>query len=104
MRLLQLNCGELSLTKFTDDVPPYAILSHTWAADDREITFYDIRNGTAKNKTTAFEKLEFCGKQALSDGLRYFWIDTCCIDRSDQNELQHAINTMFRWYRDAVRA
>jgi heterokaryon incompatibility protein (HET) len=103
MRLLQLSHGEISLTKFVSNVPPYAILSHTWANDDSEIIFSDIKNGTAKTKTVAFKKLKFCGERALSDGLDYFWVDTCCIDRSDQNELQHAINSMFRWYRDAVR-
>lgn len=28
----------------------------------------------------------------------YFWVDTCCIDKSSSAELSEAINSMFRWY------
>uniref|UniRef100_A0A0B7KPX0 Heterokaryon incompatibility domain-containing protein n=1 Tax=Bionectria ochroleuca TaxID=29856 RepID=A0A0B7KPX0_BIOOC len=37
------------------------------------------------------------------DGLQYFWIDTCCIDKSNHTELHEAINSMFRWYQNADR-
>jgi hypothetical protein len=33
---------------------------------------------------------------AKRDGLQYFWVDTCCIDKSNNVELQEAINSMFR--------
>jgi hypothetical protein len=48
-------------------------------------------------------KSRFCGEQARRDGLQYFWIDTCCIDKSSSAELQEAINSMFRWYRNATK-
>ncbi len=35
--------------------------------------------------------------------LKYFWIDTCCIDKSSSAELQEAITSMFRWYHNATR-
>jgi hypothetical protein len=35
--------------------------------------------------------------------LQYFWVDTCCIDKSNAVELQEAINSMFRWYQNAVK-
>ena len=35
----------------------------------------------------------------MRDGLQYFWVDTCCIDKSNSAELTEAINSMFRWYR-----
>jgi hypothetical protein len=35
--------------------------------------------------------------------LEYFWIDTCCINKADFTELSEAINSMFRWYRNAAR-
>jgi hypothetical protein len=35
--------------------------------------------------------------------LQYFWVDTCCIDKSNAVELQEAINSMFRWYQDATK-
>jgi Heterokaryon incompatibility protein (HET) len=104
MRLLKLGSGgELSLTKYLfRDIPPYAILSHTWGEDDDEITFYDLENGLGKNRA-GYAKLQFCGKQAGNDGLEYFWVDTCCINKADHTELSEAITSMFRWYHNAVK-
>ena len=100
MRLLELGSnGEISLTEFGSDTPPYAILSHTWGAD--EVTFRDFAGVTDKNKA-GYKKIRFCAEQAAKDGLRYFWVDTCCIDKSSSAELQEAINSMFEWYRAAV--
>jgi hypothetical protein len=41
-------------------------------------------------------------QQAARDGLHYSWVDTCCIKKTDTTELQHAINSMFRWYKEAT--
>ena len=104
MRLLERNsAGQLSLTKdFGDHVPQYAILSHTWGADIEEVTFRDLIDGTSKSKA-GYGKIQFCGEQAKRDGLQYFWVDTCCIDKSNNTELAEAINSMFRWYRNAAK-
>jgi hypothetical protein len=104
MRLLELkNHGEFSLTKyFIDDIPPYAILSHTWGGDDEEVTFQDLAQGVGKSKA-GYRKIRFCGEQAARDDLQYVWIDTCCIDKSNSTELSEAINSMFRWYREAAK-
>ncbi|KAL9607639.1 MAG: hypothetical protein Q9167_007462 [Letrouitia subvulpina] len=103
MRLLKFDShGELSLTKdLIQNVPPYAILSHTWGADEDEITFDNLKEGSTKGKA-GYEKILFCGKQARKDGLHYFWVDTCCINKSNNAELSEAIISMFRWYRDAA--
>ena len=105
MRLLKVEShGEFSLTDDItgDDIPPYAILSHTWGADREEVTFKDMVDGTGRGKA-GYAKIRFCGKQAASHGLQYFWVDTCCIDKSSSAELSEAINSMFRWYRDAAK-
>jgi hypothetical protein len=104
MRLLKLNDdGSFSLDTFSGHtVPPYAILSHTWGSDNEEVTFKDIKDGSSSNKL-GYQKLSFCGNQAKADGLHYFWIDTCCIDQSNNNELTEAINSMFQWYQNAAR-
>ncbi|PQE03465.1 Vegetative incompatibility HET-E-1 protein [Rutstroemia sp. NJR-2017a BBW] len=106
MRLLQYSeTGRFTLTKDfigDDRIPPYAILSHTWGPDNEEITFEDIVNGTSEIKP-GYEKIRFCGEQARQDGLLYFWIDTCCINKSNDAELSRSINSMFRWYRNAKR-
>ena len=96
MRLLQCcDTGEFSLTKDfvgDDTIPPYAILSHTWK-EGQEVTFQDIIDGTGQSKT-GYDKIRFCGQQAEHDGLRYFWVDTCCIDKSNKAELQKAIDRL----------
>ena len=104
MRLLQLLAnGEISLARdLIEHVPPYAILSHTWGSDEEEVTFSDLKTDAGRTKA-GFQKIRFCGEQAARDGLHYFWVDTCCIDKSNNTELAEAINSMFRWYRNAAR-
>ncbi|OCK89247.1 HET-domain-containing protein [Cenococcum geophilum 1.58] len=104
MRLLRRSdTGDFSLTQFGDGaIPPYAILSHTWGADAEEVTFEDLMNGTGKDKP-GYVKIRFCGEQAGLDALQYFWIDTCCINKANHAELSQAINSMYRWYRNATR-
>jgi ankyrin repeat protein len=106
MRLLRLEDDSFSLVEYlgSDKIPPYAILSHTWGSDHEEVTFGDLTEHdiTAKAKA-GYRKLTFCASQAARDELRYFWVDTCCIKKSDAAELQEAINSMFRWYQNATR-
>lgn len=103
MRLLKADGnGGYSLTEFfDDDIPPYAILSHTWGSDDDELTFKDMKKGRKKDRP-GYAKIIFCAKRAAVHGLEYFWIDTCCIDKSSSAELSEAINSMFRWYQNAA--
>jgi len=55
---------------------------------------------TALAYREGFQKIVRCCAKAKSEGHRYVWIDTCCIDKSSSSELSEAINSMFRWYRD----
>ena len=106
MRLLHSkNDGTISLTDdIIEDIPAYAILSHTWGRDCEEVTFKDIQDNPEQARSKAgYRKIEFCGKQAASDNLEYFWVDTCCIDKSNNAELAEAINSMFRWYHNATK-
>lgn len=107
MRLLQLQpddklniTGDLISGKH--HIPPYAILSHTWGDDDQEVTFKDVTEGTGRQKA-GYRKILLCGQQAIKDGFQYFWVDTCCIDKANHTEYSEAINSMFRWYREADR-
>src|SRR6187402_1785944 len=104
MRLLKFkNDTEFSLTDdLIDDTSPYAILSHRWGLDTDEVTFRDLIDGTGTGKA-GYDKIRFCGEQAKRDGLQFFWVDTCCIDKSNSSELQEAINSMFRWYGEAAK-
>jgi hypothetical protein len=105
MRLLHYtSSGELAWTKDLigdDKIPSYAILSHTWD-EGQEVTFDDLMKNIGKSKT-GYDKIRFCASQAKRDGLYYFWVDTCCIDKSNNAELSEAIISMFRWYKNAER-
>jgi hypothetical protein len=103
MRLLEITEERgLRLTEDLEDdgLPPYVILSHTWGPDEEEVTFKNLQEGTGKHKD-GYRKLEFCAKQAQQYGQRHFWVDTCCIDKSNNVELNTAITSMFRWYQRA---
>ncbi|KAK4641752.1 hypothetical protein QC761_503600 [Podospora bellae-mahoneyi] len=96
MRLL--NTETLNFETFYDKIPVYAIISHTWESD--EVLFQDIENGTAERRD-GFAEVKGAVGQPVKDGFKYTWIDTCCIDKSSSAELSEAINSMFRWYREA---
>jgi hypothetical protein len=98
MRLLHVDTRQLE-EFFNDDIPPYAILSHTW--DEEEVTFQDLDVESHKNKR-GHAKIEGYCQQAKSDGLSWVWIDTCCIDKTSSAELSEAINSTFQWYRESV--
>ncbi|KAH7403111.1 heterokaryon incompatibility protein-domain-containing protein [Cadophora sp. MPI-SDFR-AT-0126] len=104
MRLLkQDRDGALVMKEFFEsNIPAYVVLSHTWGAKNDEVTFTDFIGGIWRTKPGA-AKLLFCAKQAARDGYLYFWIDSCCINKANHTELSEAINSMFRWYRDAKR-
>ncbi|KAK3062441.1 hypothetical protein LTS18_004042, partial [Coniosporium uncinatum] len=104
MRLLEIDSqGRICLTKhYNSQIPCYAILSHTWGPDDEEVVLEDMVGGAAQDKA-GFKKVLFCAEQAKKDGLQYFWIDGCCIDKKSSAELMKAINSMFEWYRKAVK-
>ncbi|KAF7533415.1 hypothetical protein G7054_g7110 [Neopestalotiopsis clavispora] len=104
MRLLKIQeDGTICLTKhYTCNVPPYAILSHTWGEEEDEVMLEDICEGRAAERE-GYKKIQFIARQAASDNLQYFWVDTCCIDQSSSAELSEAINCMFKWYQNASK-
>ncbi|KAI0437708.1 heterokaryon incompatibility protein-domain-containing protein [Xylaria telfairii] len=100
MRLINVKTSELE--EFLDGkVPPYAILSHTWGEDHEEFTFSEVRAGRIDKPGAGLVKFEGSCRQAEKDGLKYVWVDTCCIDKTSAVELGEAINSMYRWYRGA---
>ncbi|KAE9365098.1 HET-domain-containing protein [Stipitochalara longipes BDJ] len=97
MRLL--NVHTFKLHEFIGkDIPPYAILSHRWEAE--EVTYQALRAGDGP-RMKGWSKIDGCRKQAREDGFDYVWIDSCCIDKTSSAELSEAINSMFCWYQDA---
>ncbi|KAK0749985.1 heterokaryon incompatibility protein-domain-containing protein, partial [Schizothecium vesticola] len=101
MRLL--NTNTLGFEEFFGEagngIPYYAILSHTWGPD--EVSYRDHADGIGPSRQ-GWAKVRDASKLANEEGFEFLWIDTCCIDKSSSAELSEAINSMFRWYRDAA--
>lgn len=100
-----LDTKTLELHEFIGStVPPYAILSHVWGAD--EVSFTEMKKAKhrdAAKKKSGFSKIEGICTQAVRDGYQWAWVDSCCIDKRSSAELSEAINSMFAWYRRSRR-
>ena len=97
-----LNTSALKLHEFYDDeIPEYAILSHTWG--EEEVSFHDLQNKKPEqlDGSKGYMKIKGCCAIATLDMYNYVWIDTCCIDKTSSAELSEAINSMYRWYYNA---
>jgi hypothetical protein len=102
MRLLEVHTMKL-YTFYGDQIPPYAILSHRWLQEGDEVSYQQIRDPSRCRHLPGYHKIELLCNQAMKDGYKYAWIDTCCIDKSSSAELSEAINSMYAWYqRSAV--
>lgn len=104
MRLV--NTSTLQLSEFMGaQVPRYAILTHTWVAE--EVTFQDWASWESTGDAAiadqkGFRKIQGACKQAGQDDMEWLWVDTVCIDKRSSAELAEAINSMYAWYRDAA--
>ncbi|KAH6653263.1 heterokaryon incompatibility protein-domain-containing protein, partial [Truncatella angustata] len=100
MRLLNAKTLELK-EFFGGSIPEYTILSHTWG--EEEVTLQEIveRRWWKKRgikKKAGFKKITGCQRLTRELGLDWFWIDTCCIDKTSSAELSEAVNSMYQWY------
>ena len=69
---------KLIFQSFNDqDLPEYAILSHTWDQDaDNEVLYTDVMTNTGQQKP-GFSKIRATLLQARRAGYSYAWVDTC---------------------------
>jgi hypothetical protein len=95
MRLI--NVETLRFEEFLDvkNTPEYAILSHTW--EDEEVSLKDFESAPDPRQISkkGFSKVANTCRLAAAAGIRYAWVDTCCIDKSSSAELTEAINSMY---------
>lgn len=99
MRLL--NTTTLKVKEFVSERPKYAILSHTWGSEEIVLQDTEAKDEAPSSVKAGWKKIRGACALALGDGFDWIWIDTCCIDKSSSSELSEAINSMFRWYREA---
>jgi Heterokaryon incompatibility protein (HET) len=108
MRFIETSTLNL-VSKRDDEIPSYAILSHTWSRDEEEVTLQEMREiltsrgpdgqfTDVKAQRLGFTKIRDASRVAREDGHEFIWIDTCCIDKTSSAELSEAINSMFRRY------
>lgn len=96
-----INVETFELEFFPSPPPRYAILSHTWGAD--EVIFEDMHNNVPQvREKLGWAKIQLTCEEARRDRCPYAWVDTCCINKASSAELSEAINSMFSWYRSAV--
>jgi hypothetical protein len=93
MRLIDTET--LELVWFNGPTSEYAILSHTWGDD--EVSLQEFQQPGREHKS-GFQKIKGCCRQAHSDGIKWAWVDTCCIDKTNSAELSEAVNSMYSWY------
>jgi hypothetical protein len=75
MRLLHTRLLEIVEFMSDNTIPPYAILSHTWADD--ECTLQDMKPPKILvNRKIGYKKIKHCCDQARIDGYEWAWVDT----------------------------
>ncbi|EPE10910.1 het domain-containing protein [Ophiostoma piceae UAMH 11346] len=99
MRLINANTLEL-VERFPPYIPQYAILSHRWGEDEVSFQDYLKNKGGDKSAAKKIRRMADITKNKLR--YDYFWIDTCCINKTDSSELSESINSMYQWYRDSA--
>ncbi|KAF5367949.1 hypothetical protein D9758_004517 [Tetrapyrgos nigripes] len=102
MRLLNTHSLKLK-SFFGGDIPPYAILSHTWGKTEDEVTFQDMMaegRSVAEGKA-GYKKIWGACQYAQKYMFEWIWIDSCCINKESSAELSEAINSMYAYYEDA---
>ncbi|KAK3949794.1 HET domain-protein [Pseudoneurospora amorphoporcata] len=86
-------------------LPSYAILSHTWyQSPGDEVTFQDFTSLPPHEleQKRGYAKIKQTCQRAKKSGIKWAWVDTCCINKQSSAELTEAINSMWAWYRGAT--
>ncbi|KAI9569853.1 hypothetical protein HD554DRAFT_2170850 [Boletus coccyginus] len=77
----------------------YVTLSHVW--EGKEPSFQDVNLAKSVwdlDSSPLHEKLrKFC-EVVRSDGYRWAWSDTCCIDKMISTVLNQSLKMMYKWY------
>ncbi|KAI6135423.1 heterokaryon incompatibility protein-domain-containing protein [Pisolithus croceorrhizus] len=95
------------MKELDDATAHYAILSHRW--EEPEVKYEEMIRFTKMEEEErkevkrrhGYQKIIKSCEQAVKDGYKWLWIDTCCIDKRSSSEQSEAINSMYRWYQNA---
>ncbi|KAG2367067.1 hypothetical protein BDR07DRAFT_1394137, partial [Suillus spraguei] len=97
--------SDLGTERIADVVGTYfrcVLLSHRW--EETEAVLPDIQDKVVYelNGLGGIAKLQSFCKLARDAGYRWAWMDTCCIDKRSNAEVQESVNSMFIWYRHSA--
>ncbi|KAK7439985.1 hypothetical protein VKT23_017238 [Stygiomarasmius scandens] len=82
-------------------VPSYAILSHRWIPEQEVIHEEFVQPRKETFSKLGYRKIWAACKQARKDGIRYIWVDTCCIKQGNHADVQTNIMSMYAYYQNA---
>jgi hypothetical protein len=99
--LFRTKDSNLRTERIKDVVARYfrcVLLSHRW--EGTEALLHDIQDKVVYelNELGGIAKLQSFCKIVRDAGYLWAWMDTCCIDRRSNTELQESVNSMFVWY------
>lgn len=100
MRLINVETMQLHYLPNADIVEiEYATLSHTWGQD--ETTYQKWHDAQARESDDTKKVRDACKVVKESLGLQWLWVDTCCINKADEDEVNEAVNSNFLWYQSS---
>ena len=76
MRLLYSSRLEMTYFIADEDIPPYAILSHTWGEGEVSLQDWQTLSSFDIQLKRGYSKIKRCCEQAQYDGLEWAWFDT----------------------------
>lgn len=83
-----------SLPVEDEECPPYEEVEESSTEDQSTARSLRARHG--------YQKILNIAEHCRVSQIGYFWIDTCCIDKTSSLEVTEAVLSAYRWYRDAT--
>ncbi|KAJ8595030.1 hypothetical protein M405DRAFT_871979 [Rhizopogon salebrosus TDB-379] len=78
------------------------MLSHRWEENEPSLRHIQDKNVYKLDLVGGIMKLQSFCRTARDADYRWAWADTCCIDQTNNVEVQESVNSMFVWYRHAA--
>jgi hypothetical protein len=102
-----MQCGytDLWMVDIKNTVEMYfssVMLSHRWEENEPPLRHIQGKDIYKLEPVGGIRKLQSFCKTARDTGYRWAWVDTCCIDQTNNVEVQQSVNSMFVWYRHSA--
>ena len=100
-----IKCADIRTELIQDVVGAYfrfVMLSHRWEGTEPLLRDVQGQFVYELNPAGGIVKLQSFCKIARDVGYLWAWIDTCCIDQSNNVDVQESVNSMFVWYRHSA--